>query len=201
MDNYLNENLEEKYRHLFDIITNESFLKQKVIGGEVPFFISTYNPENEFKVQKYIVNLKSKLENNGLAILNINLYDLSLQILKNREVFEKVVSKENSMSKDKFLKTLQSLLDVETKVIPEISNLLMSSSYDVLFITGVGLVYPYIRSHNVLNNLQRISKTLPSIMFFPGEYDGTYLNLFGELKDDNYYRAFNIDVIKLKKEN
>jgi len=65
------------------------------------------------------------------------------------------------------------------------------------FITGVGEVFPYIRSHNVLNNLQSVAKTHPTVMFFPGEYIhsddiGSALELFGCLEDDRYYRAFNI---------
>jgi hypothetical protein len=69
--------------------------------------------------------------------------------------------------------------------------------YEVMFITGVGEVFPYIRSHTVLNNLQSTAKYRPTVMFFPGEYThsaetGASLNLFGRLHDDNYYRAFNI---------
>jgi len=69
--------------------------------------------------------------------------------------------------------------------------------FDVMFITGVGEVFPYIRSHNVLNNLQSTAKDRPTVMFFPGEYtqsleSGASLDLFGRLHDDKYYRAFNI---------
>ena len=67
----------------------------------------------------------------------------------------------------------------------------------MLLITGVGEVFPYIRSHNVLNNLQRVAKGYPTVMFFPGAYThematGASLDLFGKLHDDKYYRAFNI---------
>jgi hypothetical protein len=200
MVNHKNENLEEKFKHLFEIISNDTFLNKQAIGGEVPFFISTYNPANQIKVEKYIDSLKKKLEVNGIAVLCINLYDLSLEILKERNIFNKLLEKESEMPKDKFLRQLQSALDVETKIIPIIEKLLVSFDCKVLFITGIGLVYPYLRSHNILNNLQRVVKTVPTLMFFPGEYDGSTLNLFGKLKDDNYYRAFNIDIIKLKKE-
>ena len=69
--------------------------------------------------------------------------------------------------------------------------------FDVLFISGVGEVFPYIRSHNVLNNLQSTAKDRPTVMFFPGTYTqsletGASLDLFGRLHDDKYYRAFNI---------
>jgi len=66
-----------------------------------------------------------------------------------------------------------------------------------MFITGVGQVFPYIRSHTVLNNLQSKAKDKPTVMFFPGEYkqsivEGASLNLFDRLQDDKYYRAFDI---------
>jgi hypothetical protein len=71
------------------------------------------------------------------------------------------------------------------------------NNFDVMFITGVGAVFPYIRSHTVLNNLQSTAKDKPTVMFFPGEYvqskaEGASLVLFNRLEDDKYYRAFNI---------
>ena len=61
------------------------------------------------------------------------------------------------------------------------------SDFAVLFITGVGEVFPYIRSHNVLNNLQKAAKEQPTIMFFPGQYSqspevGASLVLFNRLR-------------------
>jgi hypothetical protein len=62
-------------------------------------------------------------------------------------------------------------------------------SDSVIFITGVGKCYPFLRSHNVLNTLHQVLDTVPVVMFFPGEYSGQDLQLFGTIKDDNYYRA------------
>lgn len=64
--------------------------------------------------------------------------------------------------------------------------------HNVVLITGVGKVYPFVRSHNILNNLQEILDKIPVIMFFPGKYDGLSLRLFDRFKDDNYYRAFRL---------
>ena len=62
----------------------------------------------------------------------------------------------------------------------------------VVFITGVGKCFPLVRSHNVLNNLHQVLDSVPVVMFFPGEYSGQALHLFGTIKDDNYYRAFKL---------
>ena len=81
---------------------------------------------------------------------------------------------------------------------PKIKEKIEENQAKVYFLTGIGMVFPYIRSHNILNNLQNIAKEAPTLTFFPGEYNGHTLNLFGLLKDDNYYRAFNIDIIDTK---
>ena len=62
----------------------------------------------------------------------------------------------------------------------------------VVFLTGIGKCYPIIRSHTVLNNLHQVIDYVPVVMFYPGRYNGQELILFGEIKDDNYYRAFKL---------
>lgn len=200
MINHKNENLEEKFKHLFEIISNDTFLNKRAIGGEVPFFISTYNPANQLKVDKYVASLKKKLNVNGISVLNINLYELSLEILKERKIFNKLLEKEVEMPKGKFLNQIQSLVDEQTKITPKIKALLAEQDSKVIFLTGIGLVYPYIRSVKIFNCLSSIIKSKPLVMFFPGDYDGTKLLLFGIIKEP-YYRAFNIDIIKLKNES
>ena len=44
----------------------------------------------------------------------------------------------------------------------------------------------------VLNNLHQAIDHVPVVLFYPGKYDGQELILFGEIKDDNYYRAFKL---------
>jgi len=143
--------------------------------------------------------LKNKLEKNGIHILELNLYDLSMNIL-NEELGEgEIFELEKSMDKKEFKAALQSTLDIHQVLIPRIKSIIDSSSAKVFFLTGIGLVFPFIRSHNILNNLQNVAKKAPTVMFFTGEYSGNSLELFGLLKDDNYYRAFNIENYKLKK--
>ena len=68
---------------------------------------------------------------------------------------------------------------------------------DYAFITGVGRVYPFIRSHGILNNLDELAKQNNVILFFPGEYNNLQLSLFGVISDENYYRGHNLDEIKV----
>ena len=90
-------------------------------------------------------------------------------------------------------------IDTQKYLIPKIEELTVNNASNIFFLTGIGQVYPFLRSHTVLNNLQNSVKDRPTVMFFPGIYDGTSLSLFGKLKDDNYYRAFNLETVNLVK--
>jgi len=65
-----------------------------------------------------------------------------------------------------------------------------SDEAEIILITGVGQIYPFVRSHTILNKLHSVIENKPLILFYPGKYDGQKLELFNKLKDDNYYRAF-----------
>ena len=141
--------------------------------------------------------LQNQLQQRGISILEINLYDLAIEILKQRDIWAQVVEMEKDVSKEQLKELLQGVLDSEAHLIPAIALKMAESPYDVMFIAGVGEVFPYIRSHNVLNNLQSTAKEKPTVMFFPGDYthsleEGASLDLFGRLHDDKYYRAFDI---------
>ena len=109
---------------------------------------------------------------------------------------EKLLEKETTLSKPQLFKTLQGALDSETRLIPHIEKCVKATPSGMVFLTGIGSVFPFIRSHTVLNNLQNSIKDRPTVMFFPGTY-GSDLSLFGKMKDDNYYRAFNLDTLNL----
>lgn len=188
----------KKFDNLFKKLSSKRFLRKDGLGGEIPFFISPYEAEQELKIAESIQLLKKKLDTAGVPVLEVNLYDLVCEILEEKGGMERMFRVEKKKSKDKFLRALQSSLNIHQVLMPRIEKKILESDAKIYFLTGVGLVYPFIRSHNVLNNLQNIAKDAPTVMFFPGDYDGHSLNLFGLLKDDNYYRAFNIDKIEAK---
>lgn len=191
------KSMQERFQHLFAVISGQRFLNKQGLGNEVPFFICPFKPEEANEMEKLQRQLVNRLEQAGVRILEINLYDLSIEILKSREIWEQILDMEISVSKDQFKELLQGVLDPEAHLTPAIAGKLRDADFDVLFLSGVGEVFPYIRSHNVLNNLQSTAKDKPTIMFFPGAYthsleSGASLDLFGRLHDDKYYRAFNI---------
>lgn len=189
--------MQERLQHLFGVISGRRFLNKQGLGNEVPFFICPYKPEESLAMERLQGHLINRLEHAGIRILEINLYDLSVEILKARDIWDQIREMEQTVSKAQLKELLQGVLDPEAHLVPAIAAKLSKVDFDVLFLSGVGEVYPYIRSHNVLNNLQSTAKDKPTILFFPGAYthsleSGASLDLFGRLHDDKYYRAFNI---------
>lgn len=189
--------IQERFHHLLMLISSERFLKRQGLGNEVPFFICPYKSEEAVEMGRIQKQLINRLNQGGVRILEINLYDTSIELLRRRGIWDQILEMETEVAKDEIKELLQGVLDPEAHLIPEIAVRMQQTEFDVMFITGVGEVFPYIRSHNVLNNLQSTAKDQPTVMFFPGAYThslehGASLDLFGRLHDDKYYRAFNI---------
>jgi len=191
------ENLDLKFEELYRKINRPSFLNMDALGGEIPFFITTYNPEQEVDVYKNIHSLKNRLENKGIPVVEVNLYDICIGILEERNLLKKILDKEPDLKKDKLFKQFQMLLDVKSNIVPKICNSIQEKSFRIVLLTGIGQIYPYIRTHSILENLQSVIKDKPLICFYPGVYDGTHLRLFGKTESKNYYRAFNLDQMKI----
>ena len=191
------KSIEDTYDRMLRLVGSESFLRMEGLGNEVPFFICPHPASEIVRVADMQKQLENSLSKQGIQVLTVDLYDLAIEILKEEDDLEYFLEQEEALPKDKLREDLQSILDVETVLVPAISRKMDAEEFDVLFLSGVGEVFPYVRSHNVLNNLQKAAKTRPTVMFFPGTYThsletGASLDLFGKLHDDKYYRAFNV---------
>jgi hypothetical protein len=197
--------LVDQETHVRAVLSSQRFLNMEGLVNEVPFFIWAYPPELEIEANEAERRIRKTLQTQqvpflgrSLEILKIDLYDLAIDILKDRKMLDRVEDLEPKRRKTDFRRDLQKMLDPEHHIIPAIKKRINESgSYDILFLTGIGHVFPFIRSHNVLNTLQSVASGRPMLMFFPGEYRqsptlGSALVLFGKLPDDQYYRAKNI---------
>lgn len=204
--------LAARFEHLINVISSSRFLEMRGLNNDLPFYICEFRAAEAFEMQRMQGQLINTLESSaveclggrGLKVLEINLYDLCIDLLKAREgssqdsnLWDEIIAIESDVEKDNLLELLQNVLGMEDYLVPAIGERIQQNEFDVLFLSGIGEVFPYIRSHNVLNNLQSTAKEKPTIMFFPGEYrysleQGASLELFGLLHDDKYYRAFNI---------
>jgi hypothetical protein len=206
------QSLHNRFEHLVKVISSERFLQMRGLNNDLPFYICEFRASEAVEMQRLQRQLINTLGNlslpclggRGVKVLEINLYDLSIELLQAREgssegsrLWDEILTIEPDVDKDSLLELLQNVLGIEEYLIPAIGERLRETDFDVLFLSGIGEVFPYIRSHNVLNNLQSTAKDKPTVLFFPGEYrhsleNGASLELFGLLHDDKYYRACNI---------
>ena len=190
--------LTRQEEHLFAVLSGKRFLQMEGLSNEVPFFIYPYPPEDALAVARAKKRIKTKLSTQlGITVREVNLYDLSVELLNERGDWEEILEVEPMVDKAEFTEMLQSMLDPQKHLAPAIRAKIEDGNFDICFLTGIGEVFPYIRSHNALNNLQSVVTGKPMLMFFPGRYEqsdtlGSSLVLFGRLKDDQYYRAKNI---------
>jgi hypothetical protein len=186
----------QQFENLYKVFSSGRFLNKEGLGGELPFFIHSFPITSQREVELHIQSLIRRLQNNGVEILEINLYQLCVDILKRENLFEQIINQEKTLPKQRLLRVLSGPLNIDLIVIPEIHKRLENSSAKIIFLTGIGAVFPIIRSHTILNNLQTLVSDLPLVMFFPGTYNNQSLTLFDRLKDDNYYRAHNLNDYK-----
>lgn len=173
-------------------LSDEAFLSNKGLSNEVGLYIFAHQPSEELAVRYFVQDLLERQEQGGLPyrIVHFDLYEIMLEICRERRILDRIPQMEMQRGQEFILKQIQKIAPPEAYVAHMKYN--DHRHGDVVFITGVGRVFPYMRSHNILNNLQHVFDDVPVVLFYPGEYTGQSLTLFGKLFDDNYYRAFNL---------
>jgi hypothetical protein len=207
--------IDTEFATLREIMESLSFRRSTGTAGEQAFYIYDYPATQEIEVHEHILLLVNQLqtmtpktqEDFAPKVLVIDLYDVALGILERRGVLRKVLDIETKrhvrMSanprEDKFLSLLDNMLGADAKQLPDAirdryQSAKNTGSADIVFITGVGMVYPYVRAHTLLETLQGRIDDCPLILFYPGTFArssaaGSTMTLFGQLPASNYYRA------------
>ena len=166
------------------------------LGGELPLFIQPFPAEKQTDVESQIKRLSTRLKRQGIETVSINLYDLCIDILREADVLVPILEHEAEIDREDIISTLDSVLDIKSIIIPRIKNIIIESKPKYAFISGAGSVYPFVRSHGILNNIDELTDECNLILFFPGEYNNLQLKLFGLISDENYYRGHNLNDIK-----
>lgn len=187
--------LEERLDKAEALIKKPSFRKNKGLGNEVGYYIFDYPPEQELLVRERVDYIRKKNEQSDdeYRIVVFDLYEIIIEILKEKGYLEKCYEFEKKRGFDRITKAVGNMLRITAKD-SLIVNYIRERTPEkaIVFLVGIGKCYPILRSHTVLNNLHQVIDNVPVVMFYPGKYDGQELILFGEIKDDNYYRAFKL---------
>ena len=185
----------ERLNDLQEIILEPDFTNKKGLGGEIGFYIFDYDAADELIVRQAIPDLiqYSKKRNEALRFQVFDLYDMMIRFFEKRGYIEKNIKMEQQKSSEELFSVMRKALKIATNrdvFVQTIREELEPGA--IVFITGIGKIYPILRSHVLLNNLQIVVEDQPLILFFPGTYEDNKMQLFGEFKDAHYYRAFQL---------
>ena len=181
--------IKQELDRIRDRISDPSFLANKGLSNEVGIHVFCYDPANELIVRDFVSRLKAE---NGTPyrVIECDLYEIFLKLLEDKRVLKSVDALEKKRGKDYLLAQLQKIATPEAFL--EYMKYSPHETGDVLFLTGVGKVFPFMRSHKMLDCMQVDFENVPIVMFYPGVFNGQDLGLFGKFLDGHYYRAFNL---------
>lgn len=184
--------IKQRLDKLRELLLDEGFQSNKRLGNEIGLYIFAYDPKDEMIVRHFTESIKKDYtsKDDGCRIIAYDLYEILISICEDRRILDRLFQLEAQRGSEFICQQIKRFAPPERYI--EKMMYQPHEKGDVIILTGVGKVYPYMRSHNILNNIQHVFENVPVVMFYPGEYTGQSLTLFRKFTDDNYYRAFNL---------
>lgn len=188
--------LHERLDEIQPKIESEDFLKNQGLGNEIGFYVFDYPPEAELTVREHLEYMTERLDKRGRNFKSINLFEAIIELLDSRKLTERAFKVQKERGDDALFNALKGPLE-QNRVAEFIASKIDFSSCEknkteFILLHGLGSAWPIIRGHGLLNALHAKVGNVPTVLFYPGEYDGTALKPFGRIESNNYYRAFKL---------
>ena len=199
----MTENIKVRIEHLKEKMDDSKFQHNEGLSNEVGYYVFDYPADQELYMRKQIGKIQESPLAARVNLKVFDIYDIMMHLLKDQEkytgsdpipILEDI---EKNQGFDVLIEQINNILEMS-----ENNNLIVGyikeripegDGHCIVFLTGLGKVYPIIRAHKILNTMHQVLDNNPVVMFYPGNYDEMSLRAFGEIKDQNYYRAFRID--------
>lgn len=189
----MNKELQARLNQIPEKILSQEFLESRGLGNEIGFWIFEYNAEDELQVREHVKLITDTLakKHAHLKVVHINLLQTLKDYLDSRNFTEKAIAMQTAKGNQALLKALSGPLHME-KFAPFMVDHYNAAEQDIVLVTGIGSVWPVLRAHDLLNKLHALLGHRPLVMFYPGQYTGQSMSLFGRITSNNYYRAFKL---------
>ena len=171
--------IKERLDKVRALIQESEFLEGKGLSNEVNIRIFCYEPENEMVVRHFVNQLETD-----------QFLDCHLIVCDDMDITDAIPDMEEADGSAYLLEQLNSAIG-NGEFIDKIQYEPHEPG-DVLMLTGVGEVFPFMRIHTLLEALQPYFSDVPILVMYPGEFDGRHVKLFNRLTPNDYYRAFNV---------
>ncbi|MGO2011082.1 DUF1788 domain-containing protein [Pseudoalteromonas sp.] len=188
--------LHERLDEIQPKIESEDFLKNQGLGNEIGFYVFDYPPEAELTVREHLEYMTERLDKRERNFKSINLFEAIIELLDSRKLTERAFKVQKERGDDALFNALKGPLE-QNRVAEFIASKIDFGSCEknkteFILLHGLGSAWPIIRGHGLLNALHAKVGNVPTVLFYPGEYDGTALKPFGRIESNNYYRAFKL---------
>ena len=188
----------EARQFIGDRLSDDTLLGRNGYTMRQGLYILNYKPSQERFARDLVKVLSEQdLPARGVQALVINLYDIMLAHLDEQGLWDALIEAEQDAERDDLAIMMQDTVSVSEVIMPAVhAKISAAPEADLVFITGVGETFPFIRTHAVLAELET---SKPVVLMFPGRYEqrpdgSTALNIL-DIEQGNsggYYRATNV---------
>lgn len=179
--------IKERLDKLREDIQKPDFLEGKGLSNEVNIRIFCYDPKEEMIVRHFVEQIVVD-QTLSCHLIEYNLYKTFLSICDEKRITKGAPAMEKKKGKE-YLKT-QIQRFANNKTFVSKMQYTPHEHGDVVILTGVGEVFPFMRIHSLLEAMQPEFPDVPILVLYPGTYNGHAVRLFDKLQPNPYYRAF-----------
>jgi hypothetical protein len=183
--------LQKRLDLVLERIESPAFLDSDGLGNEIGFWVFDYPAKHELIVREQLPHIIDKLTKRGHKFVHLNIFETLIEMLESRGLLERTFAREKEVGMDAIRKNLAGPLSQE-KVAKFIEAKIKPETLEFVVLSGLGSAWPLVRGHELLSALQDVMGNTPLVLFYPGEYSGRDLHMFGKIESRNYYRAFKL---------
>jgi len=175
----------KRLEQLEERIHEDGFTTPKGIGSEIPHFVFDYPAEDELTVRTYAEGL---LKRTSLNIKEINLFEFLISLFE--EDLEELIVIAEEEGYSELSQAIQTVLEDQDLLVDAFIE--KADNVELVFITGVGTVHPFIRASHLLKKLSNNAFKIPIVLFYPGHFSGVDLRLFNKFRHEDEYQITRI---------
>ena len=158
---------------------------------DMPYALFRYAPEDEYELRKEVTLLETRLTQKGKRIRRISLAECLDEAMRSQRPLEEWFIAEREQGVETIVETVNSVLSEYAPLVDLVASRLPDDPdplRDVVFILRTGALFPMYRTFSLLEQLKgRVH--VPTVLFYPGELDGTSgLRFMGVLDAEHNYR-------------
>ena len=182
-------NIDECLDKVRKLLKNPDFLEGNGLSNEVNIWMFCYEAKDEMRVRHFVNQIMAD-QTLPCHLIENNLYEIFLSCCEDKRILSRMSAMEEKKGKDYLQKQIEKAVTVQAYVDKICAR--QPEKGDVILLTGVGDVFPFMRIHMLLEALQPRVGSIPILVMYPGKFDGRYVKLFNRLPANPYYRAFNV---------